>query len=803
MSYSSLFPMIWSSGDPIDELSKIDRSVRFRSGASAYLSRTFTASSTTKWTFSFWYKPSVLGATASILTVGPDVQNYGVISFAASGFSNANDTLKILSFFGNSSVSPNFALTSNAVFRDTSAWYHVVINCDAVTTGLIKAYVNGKQITLTGSQPGIGTPSYLNSANVHSIGRLQPTSGGFLDGYLADVALVDGQVLDASSFGQFHALTGQWRPKSKSVIKALADAGGTNSFYLTFDNSSSLTTLSADYSSKGNNWTANNINLTAGQTLYDAMVDSPTTNYATFNFLDGYQYSNSRAALSNGNLTMTYNGTASSNAVSTIVPTSGKYYFEMTAGNIAAPTTARMWVGLEDINGFTGSASGYSNDGQIISAGVVTPGYPTYTTNDTIGCAFDVTGNLATYFKNGVQVYSGPIGSTSVAHVPWTQVNSAGDYLHINFGQRPFYYTPPAGYLTLSAKNLAKPRGAPVRPKDYFDIATYSGNGSSQSISTVNFPPDLVWGKARNFARSNGVYDSVRGVQKVIYTDSQAAEVTDPSSIITFGTNGFTTGSSTNLNQNASSYVAWMWRAFGGTTANTDGTIASQVSPNRTSGFSIVSYTGNGLSNGTVGHGLGVAPGMIIVKARGSATSWFVYHKSLTAGAQIRLSSSNAAETVSSGTADGGLGAPNSSVFSFIQGTATVNNVNQSGIAYIAYCFTEIPGYSKIGSYTGNASTEGPFVNCGFKPKFVLIKSASDAGSYWGIEDSMRSSYNPATSNLFADRNVAETSNTPIVDLTAAGFKIRSTSPDNANYSGSKMIYIAFAESTFRYSNAS
>ena len=329
------------------------------------------------------------------------------------------------------------------------------------------------------------------------------------------------------------------------------------------------------------------------------------------------------------------------------------------------------------------------------------------------------------------------------------------------------------------------------------DATTYTGTGASLSITNAGaFQPDFVWLKSRSAATNHQIFDSVRGTTKVLVSNSLEIETTSANTITSFNSGGFTVGTNTAINTSAATYVGWQWKAGGTAVSNTSGSITSSVSVNTTAGFSIVTYTGTG-ANATVGHALTAAPSMVMVKARGTVVGggdWCVWHSGLTSGAySLFLNTTNAQSsfpTVWNSTI------PTSSVFSI----GTAGSTNTSAITYVAYCWTPIAGYSAFGSYTGNASTDGPFVYTGFRPKFVLIKNTANGAADWTILDTSRDSYNLAINELNPDLKNAESSANTI-DFLSNGFKLRSTY-GNTNGSGQTMIYAAFAENPFKYSNA-
>ena len=333
----------------------------------------------------------------------------------------------------------------------------------------------------------------------------------------------------------------------------------------------------------------------------------------------------------------------------------------------------------------------------------------------------------------------------------------------------------------------------------YMDATLYTGTGASLTVTNAGgFQPDLVWVKSRSAATDHKLTDSVRGVTKSLESNTTDAEATDTQGLTTFGSGGFTVGTNTNYNNSAATYVGWQWKAGGTAVSDTSGTITSSVSANTTSGFSIVSYTGTG-STGTVGHGLGVAPQMIISKNRSAAEDWRVGSIGLTNMASWHINLNGTAAQSNSGAAIWNNTAPTSTVFS----VGTDTSVSGSGNLIVAYCWTPIAGFSQFGSYTGNGSADGPFIYLGFRPKFILYKRSSTAGNSWRLTDSTRSTYNlDSTAFLYPDGSVVEdASANDGLDILSNGFKIR-VSNDPSNASGSTYIYMAFAENSFKYANA-
>jgi hypothetical protein len=346
-------------------------------------------------------------------------------------------------------------------------------------------------------------------------------------------------------------------------------------------------------------------------------------------------------------------------------------------------------------------------------------------------------------------------------------------------------------------------------PTSFFNTVLYTGDlqdsdgtGHTQSITGVGFQPDWVWHKGRSGARTHMLVDRVRGVSSYnwLASSGSGAELTTNTNgaISSIDSDGITvqngndsSSKSNNAGKNGETWVFWNWLAGGSASSNTDGSITSSVSANTTAGFSIVGYTGTG-SNATVGHGLGVAPKMVIIKHRSDTYDWVVYHKDAGNTGFLRLNTTNATDT--------GINMfqntdPTSSVFSI----STHGAVNDSSDNFIAYCFTEKQGYSKIGSYTGNGNADGTFVYTGFRPAFVMVKVSSGTTGNWQMQDTKRLGYNDKNVRILANVNEAEKT-TQMWDILSNGFKMTVTS-GNVNGSGNSYIYMAFAESPFVNSN--
>ena len=325
------------------------------------------------------------------------------------------------------------------------------------------------------------------------------------------------------------------------------------------------------------------------------------------------------------------------------------------------------------------------------------------------------------------------------------------------------------------------------KPSDYFNTKLWTGNGGTQSITGVGFQPDFTWIKSRSAGSWHHMGDVVRGADKRLQTNSTNAESTVTTGITSWDSDGFSLGSNGDTNASSATFASWNWLGANGTVANTDGSISSTVSANTTSGFSIVSFTGTG-ANATVGHGLGVAPKVVIVKKTSGTGDWYVYHGAISgmSGGYITLNNTDGFYT---------------NVTTFWNGdhSSTVvdlgsnNNSNGSSDNMIAYCFAEKQGYSKFGSYTGNGNADGTFVYTGFSPAFIMIK-CTDLARVWRMWDNKRDAINPNTANLQAQASDAEYDDPAVsIDFLSSGFKVRSTD-SSYNGSGNSYIYMAFAE---------
>jgi hypothetical protein len=804
---------------PIAGLYPITRSVRLRSSASAYFNRTPASAGNRKtWTWSGWVKLGSLSTTLNILYAYSADSDSGLCQL-----SYQSNQLRIQGF------SASFLMVSTPVYRDPSAWYHIVYKVDttqATAADRVRVYVDGVEITAwaTNTPPPQNTDTAVNNNVAHNIGRNTRNSNDYLDGYFAEVNLIDGQALTPTSFGEFDVITGVWNPIRYTGTY------GTNGFYLNFSDNSAATaaTIGKDSSGNGNNWTPNNISVTAG-TTYDSMVDSPTNygtdtgvggevrgNYCTFNPLNATD-----TTFSNGNLRMV---TASPGygrpQLSTFGISSGqKFYAEFVVTSVGA--SSDVTIGIDDgfivpayysnsgsTSGLPANFRGYRNGGGTYVGSTYTSGSPgvSYTNGDKISVAVDRSANQITYYKNGSSVYTQSIASSVDQYYLCVMTFTGSADLTLNAGQTAFSYTAPSGYKALCTQNFTTP--TITNGANYMAATLWTGTGvGSRAITNtsngVSFQPDWVWLKNRSDAYHHQTNDSVRGATNGALYTSLSNAVDANFGITSFDASGFTLGNTASLisqsfgsqNGSGATFVGWQWKASGSTVSNTSGSITSTVSANTTAGFSVLTYTGTG-ATATIGHGLGATPSMMIMKKRSNAGSWKVYHTVLGNTKILEMNAVDGAQTSSTYW-------NNTSPTSTLITVGSNGDINASGETYVSYCWTAISGYSAFISFTGNGSGDGPFVYCGFRPRYLLIKRYDATGDPWWVIDSTRSPYNQTILALRPNSSNAEDSGgNANFDFLANGFKARTSGGGNGNESGATYIVAAFAENPFNISRA-
>lgn len=768
---------------------EISSSCRFNTSQSSCMEKTFSGAGNRKvFTFSTWVKLASGSNSKSFFTAGADAQNKTECGMQSGALRFENE------------VSNDRDLKdTKAILKDRSAWYHLVYAIDltqSTNNDKVKMYINGVLQTEFGSEDDTfaNVDSNINAAATHYIGKRGYNGTRYHDGYMAETHFIDGTQLTADSFGE--EKEDVWIPKKYT------GSYGTNGFYLKFDQTGSgtpsSTTRGADSSGNGHHFTTSAVNAADCN-----RPDTPTNNFCTMNPL---ALSNTGAAdFSIGDTLITL--ADNEEAFGSFGVSSGKWYWEVDHQS-SASSNDKLGIGIAD-------ADNPNNNEQVNYGHQAT----TWGVGDIIGVAVNVDDEEITFYKNNTAIETDTDWSSKgwTTIVPFlTSANSAGNEVAmINFGgdssfntnktaqgntdengHGDFYYTPPSGFLALCAKNLPEPTISPFgneNPSDYQLTKRWTGSGSEKSITTT-FQPDWVWIKHRDGTKDHRLFDSVRGANKRLSSQATSAETDMTQGLKSFDSTGFTLGTAASVNTSSDTYVGWAWKA--GTAFSNDasatgvGTIDSTGSVSTKAGFSIISYTGTG-SNGTVAHGLEAVPKMIIVKGRTNTYDWIVWHNTFNASERLRLNTTDDKEAGNWNTL------PTSSVF----GLGTHLNINQSGDDFIAYVFAEVESYSKYGSYSGNGSSNGPFIFTGFRPAWLMVKR-TDSTTSWYIYDNKRDNINLAGTLLQADNDAAEAeSTTNAFDFYSNGFKARGTG-GTVNASGGTFIYMAFAEMPFKYANA-
>ena len=738
------------------------------------------------------YSPGIISWSSTEGTSG-DYTNAGFIAYGSNG------TVTVL--LGTNSSYASIATPTSGPLLKFDSWNHIAIVRDTGNT--FRVFVNGElAVTDTSTLASTNiTAQYMN------FGAYYTGTNYMVRGFISNVHVVKGTALYSSNF--------------TPPVVGIASTTNTKLLFAKSGISTTATEVTPSGVTIGIAGTArvtnfnpftSNINTQRGQ----------ESGYCTLNPLfpnpNGGTYSNGNLRIA----TAAGNGHYRAN----VGMSTGKWYWETIP--VSGATPGIHGIGNDSVlpsqnpGQSTGSFGYYSETGYKQTSGTDSAYGSTYTYQDVIGCAYDASNGKIYWSKNGVWQGGGdPVAGTSAAFTsatstPYYPLFCAGSSTNtvtvdVNFGQKPFKFPPPTGFQPLALANT--PRPTIVRPDQYVGIVTYIGNGGTQSVSGYNFKPDLVWLKSR----SNGVYyhiwsDSVRGVGNVLYSNDTAAEGTGY--ITSFDAKGFAVNVSPGVGANANNetYVAWCWKAggqigvgrsfminnVGFATAGDAGMNAGTITPtgasvNTKSGFSIVTWTGNGVSSATISHGLNASPAFIITVSRDGGSNWNIYHQSLATNNRLFFTTS-AAVNVATSFNGGGIGPGTSSVINFTQGTTNVDNANANNVRYVAYLWAEIPGFSKFGSYIGNSSTDGPVIITGFRPTWILIKQITSSGDGWYIYDTQRNKYNPTNTYLWAQgTNEDQTSGN--FDILSNGFKLRTTaSALNYGTTPYTYIYAAFAE---------
>ncbi len=809
-----------------------------------------------KWTFSAWIKRGNL-ADSYIFAGSPLAAGYdgiAAIYFTASG--------ELHTYYDTSGANPYGAVGSR-LYRDISSWYHLVWAVDAANT-IHKIWINNELVsTDTGKYPPNVNYGMNNSGDEMVIGDGSWDSYGStnFNGYMAEINHCDGQYLEPDSFGE--TKNGVWIP-----LKDPSLTYGTNGFRLQFlqtGTSANSSGIGADTSGQDNHFAVNT--LVAGDVVPDSpennfMTFNPLMRQSQGSDFPVAHEGNLQAQFAG------YDQYKYMWSTFSIKPNTGKWYFEVemqtnmgsnneiayiglgTVGPNFYPTASNGTVGPTNFyigwRGNTGVRTLYINDvgqsqttvtvtnmtaGQIwqfaidtdtgkvwlglnnsyYAADGGTDGNPSAGTNESgtfstntnelcfFGQALNYTITNVYYALNAGQDSSFHENKTAQGN---TDANDIGD----------FYYAPPTGYKAICSANLPEPTIGPnstTQADDHFNTVLWTGNGGTQSITGVGFQPDWIWFKNRSNGLNGAMTDSSRGLTKELANAGAGTEQTTNDGITAFGADGFSLGAGTeqySINTNTHTYVAWNWKANGGTATATisesGNNPAAVVQANPTAGFSIITYTGTS-GTGSIAHGLGAVPKWIIIRNRGDGRNWIVYHAGNTSAPETDFLILNTTAATADNTDMFSDTAPTSSVFTI--GNADNDGTNEDNDTYVAYVFAEVEGYSKFGSYIGNGSTDGTFVHLGFRPAFLMYKRTDSTGN-WLIDDNKTQTFNPDSNYLLADSSDAEgdtTTNTAghVFDMLSNGFKMRNTNSAR-NASGGTFIYMAFAEAPFKYANA-
>ena len=795
-------------GIQIQKSLRIDQGTADSDSGSNY-SRTFASGNRKTFTISLWVKKCNTPGN-----IGDD--QYTIFSCGGGGTGSYSGRLNFntsdqLSFrVNNPAPTAHADLTTTRKFRDPSSWYHIVFVADTTQgtdSNRLKLYVNGVQETdfSSSTYPSQNYDLYFNLNVAHRIGSnsiwsdLSRSYGNF-NGYFAEFHFLDGTAYDPSYFGYTDSQTGQWRPKIYT-----SGNYGTNGFYLDFKDNTSATTLGLDKSGQSNNFTPEDVSVSAG-IGDDSMIDTPTNNWCVWNQVSDV----SDITLSEGNLKAVSGADSWPAIFGTHGASSGKWYYEAVG---ADNTRWGLGWSTEDFktgtsNTFSVGHFAYSQDPLTLyqdGSNSAINGTPAFTTGNVLQIAIDIDAGKTWFGINNtwVNASNGSAGDPAAGtnptitfsekgqkHYP-KMINNLGD-VSVNFGQQGFTYTPPDGFQALNSINLATAnRTGVIRPQRHFDVLLYTPNSSSLTVDGLEFTPDLIWLKSRTQAYRHYWFDVVRGTgQKALSSDINDQEGSDAGSITSFNRGGFSIPGATGFNDNgsgANGVVAWCWKAGGAAVSNSDGTITTSISANQEAGFSIVTYTGTG-SAATIGHGLGKAPRVVITKLRDTTTQDWFFLTGEIMDDRGKYQKFNESGSIASDTNVYPATATTSTVYS----VGTDNAVNGSGSKYVAYCWAEIPGFSKFGKYRGNFLADGTFVYCGFRPAWIIVKKNTDDN--WPIYDYKRDPHNVGDHRLFGDVNTVEGAvGQEHVDFLSNGFKWR-RAKNPFNNSDSDYIFMAFAE---------
>ena len=795
---------------------QIAKSGRFNLANSAYMYRTPSSAGNRKtWTYSTWVKRSSFNINNSFFgATNGSYQN--VFRFEDT---SGNDQINLFGFTG---ATLDFNVQTNNMYRDSSAWYHIVIAFDTTqgtSSNRVKLYVNGVQQTnlKENTYPSQNYDTNVNDTSTQTQVGYGSYGGQYFNGYIAESVLIDGTQYAASDFGE--TVNGVWVPKDPSGLTF-----GTNGFHMNYASSSAL----------GNDVSGNNNDLTvSGLATHDQMLDTPTfnsdSNGGNFNTLNPLQKM-SIGTFSEGNLKYVMSG---GDNFSTTQALTTKSYCEVRIDALGNYGGALGFGSGEGINGYydgvtfqTNYLSGAlyiyqgssdissGNIGGVVGAGsVVMMAYDPATYkwwvgvdgtwrssgNPATGANPIYTGSATQFENTGDVFWKGWKGGANSMTVTFNfgqdgtfggQETAGGNADDTGYGN--FKYDVPAGFLAnctgnvLVADAIDPAQTSNAYPSKVFSAITYTGTGSEKAVA-VGWQPDLTWVKERSGTNDNKLTDSVRGATKALESNTDAAETTDAQGVKAFTSTGFTLGTDAVYNNNTDTYISWNWKE------------------GADYGLDIVAYSGSLTGSGVVNisHSLGAIPECIWHMSR-SAIGGAIRHQSLTSANYMMTNagSSGAGTGWGSGAQVDKSGNGNMTALG-TSSTFTTNYtgiLNQNGDDAVAYVWRGIEGFSKFGGYTGNGNADGTFVYTGFSPAYVIIKRRDGTESYFAM-DNKRVGYNVVERVMQLNGgNPESTTDYDALDFLSNGFKLRLS---DAGFNGSEQyIYMAWAENPFKYATA-